>query len=261
MDMAKKKLVVDITRSTMELDKLKKEHSEVETNNNELLKVLTRAGDSVDVDSAAYKKAEETEEKYFTRIDEIEQAIQAKSKNTVVKKYGLSPVQVNVTLQADAVTGGDQRWFLVEMAPINVMPHSVDFFLGLVEKKFYNGMTLLKQTTGSPTLHTAEIDTNTMQFVDRRRDQLSRLAFPEHSDDYPVQKYSVAFTGPGPMFYINMDTRTQTSVELMDTCFGKVVQGESVMESMVLARNAAHHTNKLSMFGIESIQIIPPKDI
>lgn len=138
------------------------------------------------------------------------------------------------------------RTFLLEMAPLNIMPHSVHLFLEQVSHNlwkdafFYlNGPHVLQ---GGPQAEAGweeatGLDTRELALRPFRELELAHLAFPEYSTDFPHVPWSVGFTGRpgGPDFYINkMDNsfahgpggQYQHDLdEFGDPCFAKVVDG------------------------------------
>lgn len=69
---------------------------------------------------------------------------------------------------------------------------------------------------------------------------------------------TVSFGGRpgGPNFYINLsDSINQDEVDLGESCFGKVVQGQSVLDAVMDKRRKT-----LQMIGIQSMTILPNEE-
>jgi hypothetical protein len=259
MQMGRKKLISDLKRATESLRKTKDEIRKMETDNAGLVADLSAHGDNADVESNVYAESEELEEKFIKRIDELESAVQKRSARSVLSKYGIGPFYIKVTLKDDAGSGKGNA-FVVETAPLNLMPHAIDHFLQMVEHKLWDGLTMVHRYIGSDVIHSSPLVTDTGQ-VDEKRFQkanLTHMSFTEHSTDYPMEKYSVVFEGRpgGPGFYIKMDsTVTALDVDTSESCFGKVVEGRGVLDHMMKHR---HGFNKnLLMLGIESVTLLP----
>jgi len=280
----------DIRKLQGKLSKLKEEASPLENSNNEMLKWLQAFGDDVDTETSVYKEAEKVENTFLSRIDEIEAGIQKRSRRDVVLRYGEGPTyRINVTLTEE--TGPRSgRWFVVETAPISLMPHAVDVFTRMaVEYKLYDGLTLLlssqsssgKTATGTSTglVQTVDISADTHEFVSDNHYRgkmpehfIPRLAFAEHSEEYPVEKYSVVFSGRpgGPHFYINMNDKRTVSESHSQvegggpSCFGKVVRGRIVLDRIMQGTAGGSESSSspsrknVRMHGIESVRMIPP---
>ncbi|CAJ1942162.1 unnamed protein product [Cylindrotheca closterium] len=116
--------------------------------------------------------------------------------------------------------------FVIEMAPIDLMPHSVYTFLemasaGLLDGCSFilNAMHVLKAAPlpydGTPPSIKAQ------EFLDKG---LESVAFREYSADYPHKQYTVGFAADGsPSFYIN--TEDNSEIHAGYPCFAKVVSG------------------------------------
>jgi hypothetical protein len=69
----------------------------------------------------------------------------------------------------------------------------------------------------------------------------------------------VLFADRGPHFYINLeDTLPVENGDQKETCFGKIVEGQAILDHMV-----SNHDNNFSgmfMAGIESVKVLKPVD-
>ena len=143
---------------------------------------------------------------------------------------------------------------LLEMAPLDTVPHAIHLFLEQVDHKlwhncqFYlNGPHVLQ---GGPQSfyhddddevpaedHRAEYRPALKPFSDKG---LDKLAFPDYSADFPHVAWTVGFTGRpgGPDIYINKVDNTiahgpggqsqYTLNEFGDPCFARVIDGQDV---------------------------------
>lgn len=67
---------------------------------------------------------------------------------------------------------------------------------------------------------------------------------------------TAVFSNRGPHFYINMASGNNTEeIDLNESCFGKVVEGQDVLDDVM---DAHLKTRSLSMLGIASIRLEKP---
>ena len=151
-----------------------------------------------------------------------------------------------------------EQHFILEMAPLDLMPHAVHVFLQQVvhglwnDAWFYlNGPHVLQGGPQAPEdeeelwhLEHGEDGDRAVALKGFREANLETLAFPEYSDKFEHNKWTVGFTGRpgGPDFYINKMDNTHVHGpggqyqhdlhEFGDPCFAKVVDGFKVLESM-----------------------------
>lgn len=137
---------------------------------------------------------------------------------------------------------------MVELAPLNTLPHAVHLFLEQVAHNLWNGCYFY--LNGPHVLQAGpqnfEEDDTEIPLGESPRYPalkpfkdlgLEELAFPEYSDTFPHQTWTLGFTGRpgGPDFYINKVDNSlahgpggQTHHVLHeqgDSCFAKIVQG------------------------------------
>ena len=164
------------------------------------------------------------------------------------RRFGKGPhrVEVQVDFNAGVSTSGrtDVGIFIIEMAPLSQMPHSVHLFLQMVAHKLWDDTVFLHTT--NHVLQAAPIDFTTGRskrddFADASLDQLS---FQEYSEDYPHVKYTIGFGGRpgGPDFYISTQDNSKYHGpggqghhdlhEEADPCFGLVVEGQKIVDRM-----------------------------
>lgn len=157
--------------------------------------------------------------------------------------------------------------FVIELAPLSLMPHSVLHFLEMIDHELWDGAAFVHHVDhviqAVPTaFRTAETMKPTFEQAG-----LSELAFQEYHEEYPHETYSVGFSGrPGGLeFYINTQDNSlihgpggQSQHDLHeegDPCFGKVVSGHHVVDRM----NQKRVTNKreIHIIGIEKAVLMP----
>jgi hypothetical protein len=272
------------------LQKIKKDSDRQQETNDRLLAQLRAHGDSYeDFDSEQYARTELMENAYFQRIEELEAEIQRSADRLLAARgYGTpfhraEAIRVEILLKQPVSKYGNR--LVMELGPLNSLSHAIELFLMLVEHKhFYDNLTLMHRSAGSSVISTVPMDSETLQIVSSdfvhndhavlgsseahassdeiltKEDHfmMDQLAMLEHTEDFPIQKYSVLFVDKGPHFYINMDSRPNPKTVLTETCFGLIVEGLAILEFM-----SSHHDKNfkgLSMVGIESVRVIKPND-
>jgi len=136
--------------------------------------------------------------------------------------------------------------FVIEMAPIDKMPHATNVFLLQILHKLWDGCHFVINAAhvlkAGPYHHI--IDETTKLQGKFLESGFSKLAFQEYHPDFPHEKYTVAFHGrpAGPDIYINLKNNTifhgpygqrhQDLEEEADTCFAKVIKGDDVIKAI-----------------------------
>jgi cyclophilin family peptidyl-prolyl cis-trans isomerase len=160
-----------------------------------------------------------------------------------------------VKLTLDITGTNEDKAIVLEMAPMDFMPHSVHLFLELVSHQVWNNTVFWHQADIPHLVAATPINHSTG--VSRKKDlqqmRLAGVSFLEHSKSYPHEKYTVGFSRHGPDFYINtMDNSKthgpggQAHYELddeADPCFAKVVEGHDVVDTL-LSLSLAEANNK-----------------
>lgn len=146
--------------------------------------------------------------------------------------------------------------FTVQMAPLDSMPHAVHLFLEQVAHKLWNrgwfyinGPHVMQAGPQADFTSVAnnqeDVDERKLALSPFRELQLDALAFPEYSEDFPHEPYTLGFTGRpgGPDWYINKVDNTDAHgpggqfhhelEEFADSCFAKVVDGFDVIKTMM----------------------------
>lgn len=215
----------DIQNQITTLKKIKAETTEYKTQNDNLLGQLKVHGDEYeDFDSSAYVEAEEMENNYLLRVDELEREIQrAAGRKLVHRGHGVlgssAPMRAVVTLARDVrpedATAALSRTLVLEMAPTHTYPHAIAYFMDMVhQRRLFDGWTFMRTATGS-VLYTVPWDYQTRQFreganMDRLEiskistngapgstllDRMAVKELPQLPGDYPIEKYSGTSVG------------------------------------------------------------------
>jgi cyclophilin family peptidyl-prolyl cis-trans isomerase len=141
--------------------------------------------------------------------------------------------------------GTDARTFIVQLAPIDVMPHSVFFFLEMIRLRawddtFFHHQEKIEHVLTAVPMHCR---TGAGKYDLLAPMGSTSLSFPEYSAEYPHEKYTLGFAYLGPHFYIN----SRSNVEVhgpggqghhtlpldADACFGRVVDGIDVVDDLI----------------------------
>lgn len=132
-----------------------------------------------------------------------------------------------------------------EMAPLDLMPHSVHMFLEMVSHRLWDNSVFwhhagVTHVATATTIHYHSGEPRNHHFNQLR---LGGVSFAEYTDSYPHERYSVAFAGRGPDFYINTIDNTKSHApgtqdhhkldDEADPVFGKVVEGKDVVDSLL----------------------------
>jgi hypothetical protein len=256
-----------------------------------MLQQLREHGDHYyDFDAVHYKEQSEKEDAYLKRIDMLEKEIQRMADRQLAARGYDTPfrrsdvIRVEIILKENVSVYGNR--LVMELGPMNFLSHAIELFLMLVEHKhYYNNLMLMHRSMGGSVIGTVPMDSETLQLVSSNvmkdgnpvigssdnkntpivasRENLfmmDQLALLEHTEDFPIQKYSVLFVDKGPHFYIKMDDTPKKKKDnqppQQETCFGRIVEGQAILEYM-----SSHHTKNfrsMYMVGIERVQVMKP---
>jgi cyclophilin family peptidyl-prolyl cis-trans isomerase len=159
------------------------------------------------------------------RVEDLKEQVQMVSKKDAIAKYGSGVKRVEFELIFPDETSGPDT-FVVEMANIELMPHSVWTFLEMASSGLLDGCSFILNALH--VLKAAPLPYDGSPAADKALDfhtlGLESVAFREYSPEYPHKRYTVGFAADGsPSFYINTEDNTQ--IHVGDPCFAKVVSG------------------------------------
>ncbi|KAG7367580.1 cyclophilin type peptidyl-prolyl cis-trans isomerase [Nitzschia inconspicua] len=255
-----KDLVDRLDETTANIKELRKE-IEILSKDNELsFQEIHRNGREIgmDMESEQYAAIEKEEEALVARIEKLEKAIQKNSEKRLNERYGSSPYRVKVQVRDHT---GHRSFFVIETALSMEMPHAMDHFLRMVEKKLWDGLTLVHEVGSKLIMATpTTMDDNSRSWAGKRfvDAKLTHMAFNEYSHTFPSphhRKFSVAFSGRpgGPNFYINLDDESEFAHEHEST-FGVVLEGRDVLQNLMLQKSDRYESK--SMLTIESMEVL-----
>jgi cyclophilin family peptidyl-prolyl cis-trans isomerase len=187
---------------------------------------------------------------------------------TNLPSFGPGPHQVEFSVilpepKPDQPDRAVLRKFVVELAPLDAVPHAVHFFLEQVAHQLWDGTYFYLNGPHVVQVgpqyfdadmehdHPDEIIPHFKEDEDRNRAMalqyfrefdLEKLAFPDYSDTYPHKAWTLGFAGrpSGPDFYVNKVDNTDAhgpggqnqhalGEEQGDPCFGTITSGRDVV--------------------------------
>lgn len=176
---------------------------------------------------------------------ELKHKVQVVSKADVISKYGPGPHRIEIELYFPEMNhasntnpktrsikehknnnnNGNNK-FIIELASVDMMPHSIHTFLEMVSLGLLDGcsfiMNALHVVKAAPLPYDGT--SAAQKAKDFQKHGLDSVAFKEYNDLYPHKQYTIGFAADGsPSFYIN--TEDNSEIHIGDPCFGKVIHG------------------------------------
>mmetsp|Transcript_44759 Transcript_44759/g.50724 ORF Transcript_44759/g.50724 Transcript_44759/m.50724 type:complete len:430 (+) Transcript_44759:57-1346(+) len=202
------------------------------------------------------KISQKQADKLKTQVIEI-------SKQDAIQKYGSGIIRIKMEL-VFAGTSDEEKdimdigphIIIMEMASLDLMPHSVYTFLEMVSKQLIDGCSFILNAIhvikAAPLPYDgSSASRKARQFLDHG---LESVAFREYTPDFPHKRYTVGFTADGsPSFYIN--TENNSEIHVGDPCFAKVVSGFDTVERLknMPTRNGIWFEHRI---GIKEVTIL-----
>lgn len=139
---------------------------------------------------------------------------------------------------------------VMEMAPLDLMPHSVYMFLEMVDAKLFDGCSFILNAMHVIKAAPLPYDGSSAAAKVRSFAQkgLDSVAFREYSADYPHAAYTVAFAADeSPSFYIN--TQDNADIHIGEPCFATIVAGFDTVRRMEAAptRNGIWYRQRIGI--------------
>ncbi|CAJ1970073.1 unnamed protein product [Cylindrotheca closterium] len=197
------------------------------------------------------------EEAYYDQITLLESRVRKDAKRIILERFGPGPHKVAMYFRIPDGMGnlGPEQRMVIQMAPLDLVPHAVHFFLEQVEHGLWNSENYF-YLNGPHVLQIGpqvwEEDYEGGELSDEEYEEkrvghfydlgLEELIFPDYSDDYPHAQYTLGFTGRpgGPDFYINKVNNEEAHGpggqdqhaldHQADSCFGMIVEGIEAMQ-------------------------------
>jgi len=177
-----------------------------------------------------------------TKADKLKTQVSEISKRDAMAKYGSGVIRVQmdlifpsdkVDMRGNPVPDIGPHTIVMEMAPLELMPHSVYTFLEMVSSGLLNGCSFILNALH--VLKAAPLPYDGTSASDKARafleHGLESVAFREYSPDFPHAKFTVGFAADGsPSFYIN--TEDNSEIHVGDPCFAKVISGFDTIQRL-----------------------------
>jgi cyclophilin family peptidyl-prolyl cis-trans isomerase len=186
---------------------------------------------------------QQRQEAIKSKYEHLKKYVQDQSKQQVIEKYGPGPHRVQFRV-ARPDSKGKTEDFVVELAPLDVVPHSVHTFLEMITSGLWDNTVFYHHRATSHVIAAAPVAYGTFEAKHLHFQALgfTGVSFPEYSNAFPHEVYTVGFSGKGPNFYINGLDNThhhgpggQGHHSLpgeADPCFGKIISGHNIITAI-----------------------------
>lgn len=195
------------------------------------------------------------------QVGSLQKHLQEVSRRDAIQKFGSGVIRVGIELEfpdteKSKLGIGAPNTMVFEMAPLDLMPHSVYMFLEMVDAGLFDGCSFILNAMhvikAAPLPYDGSSASQKVKAFTKLG--LETVAFREYSPDYPHEQYTVGFAADGsPSFFINTDDNSDEHVG--DPCFAKVVSGYDTIHRMQNAptRNGIFFRKRI---GIKSATIL-----
>mmetsp|Transcript_39689 Transcript_39689/g.85609 ORF Transcript_39689/g.85609 Transcript_39689/m.85609 type:complete len:490 (-) Transcript_39689:71-1540(-) len=191
-------------------------------------------------------------EEYVGRIRNV-------SKRSVVAKYGKGPHHVE--LQVQFPSSSSPETIKIELAPLDIMPHSIHTFLEQIDEGMWDGASFDVANAGHVLMAAAhdQAPSATPSLTTTTTSMKTTTLFPEYHAHYSHDKYTIAFPSSQSSssqqqsgFYINLQPNTIHHSPRIEG--EKYIEGESCFGRIVdeMSRNVVDRmdgSNRLSTNG------------
>ena len=139
---------------------------------------------------------------------------------------------------------------ILEMASLELMPHSVFTFLEMINSKLFDGCSFILNAMhvikAAPLPYDGSSASQKVKAFTKLG--LDTVSFREYSSEYPHKQYTVGFAADGsPSFYIN--TKDNTEQHIGEPCFAKIISGFETVERLKAAptRNGIWYRKRIGL--------------
>jgi cyclophilin family peptidyl-prolyl cis-trans isomerase len=189
-----------------------------------------------------------------SHIGNLQKHIQAMSRRDALQKYGAGVIRVQFELEFPKDNGssgiGGPTAITLEMAPIDLMPHSVYMFLEMVHAGLFDGCSFILNAMhvikAAPLPYDGSSASQKVKAFTKRG--LETVAFREYSPDYPHEQFTIGFAADGsPSFYIN--TQDNSEIHVGEPCFARIVSGFDTVKRLeeVPTRNGIFYRRRIGL--------------
>ena len=211
---------------------------------------LSEATDNLLDEIVAVKERIHLEE---SKISTFEKYIQETSLRDATRKYGTGVLRVQLSLEflsdrdraKPSSEHGEtthhhpqqqqQHVLILEMAPLELMPHSVYTFLEMVDNNLLDGCSFILNAMNI--IKAAPLPYEKGMLTAKQMNQnfhhlgLETVSFREYNPAFPHEQYTVGFAADGsPDFYINLGDNTEEHSG--EPCFARIVSGFETVQKM-----------------------------
>jgi cyclophilin family peptidyl-prolyl cis-trans isomerase len=159
--------------------------------------------------------------------------------------------------------------FVMVLAPLSDMPHTIYTFLDLVDLNLFEGSSFIaandQQIEGGSPNH-ADMKRSVKLYERYAQHGYHRhlLGYNEYSERHPHTPFTVGFSGgahPGPTLVINMADNTEARGPQADgrggePCFGTIVSGFDTLERIQSARKSSDGYRFAKNVVIQTVRVI-----
>eukprot|EP00592_Proboscia_alata_P020324 CAMPEP_0194421814 /NCGR_PEP_ID=MMETSP0176-20130528/21073_1 /TAXON_ID=216777 /ORGANISM="Proboscia alata, Strain PI-D3" /LENGTH=390 /DNA_ID=CAMNT_0039230155 /DNA_START=19 /DNA_END=1191 /DNA_ORIENTATION=- len=238
---------IDLSRKKLTLIDLKEHSTHLEDSMTNVAEEVGQEWKKVigEARSNETMKCFKKEEQFRNRAALLRSRIARENRRETIEAFGPGPHKVLFTLILPNLPN-ERFEFIMEMAPIDLMPHTVHTFLQQVHHKLWDGCTFV--FCAEHILQASPMPSDLNPHADLRQpfyeNSLDKVYFQEYSQEYPHVTNTVGISGRpgGPDFYINLVDNTDNHgpggqidnilKEEADPCFGKIISGLDVIEKM-----------------------------
>ncbi|KAL7485467.1 hypothetical protein ACHAW6_011074 [Cyclotella cf. meneghiniana] len=156
---------------------------------------------------------------------EMESRIGTLSRIGVLERFGPGPHYISIVVNLDdeqnPASDSSHREFIIELAPLDLMPHSIHLFLSQIAEGYWSRGTPaivinpghVLQACPHPCLESVSLGGKYPgdPYFEMKRAGIDSVSFQEYNPRYPHEKYTVGWAGrphSGPEFYINLLNNT-----------------------------------------------------
>jgi len=205
-------------------------------------------------------------------LDSMRRAISLSSQRSLNERYGQGPHQVLFDIVYVQGNSKDKASFTVELAPNDMMPHTVLTFLDMVSSGLYEGCSFFISVQHVIMIGDKNNNPRKEKIIQKKFKELSyspSLMYQEHNPAYPHEEMTLGFSkgNLGPSFYINKVDNTKLHGRHKDLdkfgfplqegepCFGKVVKGADIVRKIDSLTPVSHRPVK-NLVEIERATIL-----
>lgn len=179
----------------------------------------------------------------------------------LLRRFGDGPYYVEFEIFCD----GAKMFFTLQTAPNELMPHSLFTFMTMVQDKvwdnslFMHKWTHIIQAIEDPLYNKHDLDKY-------------QLAFPEYTDKFPHDQFSMGFSGYSstPNFFLNTIDNVRNHgpggqkigaiLNDADPCFGKIIFGKESLTKLINLSDDAMLKDEIHYSRINNVRRVFPRE-